>query len=67
MQQAIKGFQDMGQIGAWMQKNPELVQNAANTGTTQIDSLPTKNPVPATSPSEPNNTLTGKVARDGVT
>lgn len=68
MQQAIKGFQDMGQIGQWIEKNPQIVQNAANAGNTQIDVI-SKNiaPTPVIMSSEPNNTLTGKVAKDGVT
>ncbi len=54
----------MGQIGAWMEKNTSAGNQANNIGapnnTPPIQSVPS-------SPSEPNNTLTGKVAKDGVT
>ena len=72
MQQAIKGFQDMGQVKEWQEKNQKVMQQvetqlAAAAGV-QSGAVPSETRAPARSaPTEPNTTLTGKLTQDGVT
>lgn len=67
MQQAIKGFQDLGQVGEWAQKNEKLLKQVdALAGNRETSNQ--KNPTPSSAvTTEPNNTLTGKLVKDGVT
>jgi hypothetical protein len=70
MQQAIKGFQDMGQVAEWKKNNEKILSQVE----TQLSAVVTQSPVAPQSvprqlvaPAEPNTTLTGKLTQDGVT
>ena len=67
MPQAIKGFQDIGQLGEWAQKNQQVLTQAnalvANIAPSSQRTITPSVVVPA----EPNTTLTSKVLKDGVT
>ncbi|MFO0763424.1 MAG: hypothetical protein U0518_00940 [Candidatus Gracilibacteria bacterium] len=59
--QAMKGFQDLGQVSAFVEKNPGLLASVGahvNTSTQHHSSEGSK---------ETNTTITGSIAQDGVT
>lgn len=68
MKQAIQGFKDMGQVDNWVQQNPVVLQQAITAIQENPIALPvTTTPIISRAPSEPNTTLTGKIAGDGIT
>lgn len=65
MPQAIQGFKDMGQIGAWMEKNVSVAAKVV-----QAWAAASNNSVTTTSPSShstPSNRLTNQLGQDGKT
>lgn len=71
MPQAIAGFNDMGQIGAWMEKNADKVKAAVNTGAVATGGNAPANAPPAPNtpniPSAPSNRFTAQLGQDGKT
>ncbi len=71
MPQAIAGFNDMGQIGAWMEKNADKVKDAVNTGAVAAGGNAPANAPPAPNtpniPSAPSNRFTAQLGQDGKT
>ncbi len=67
MPQAIKGFQDLGQVGTWLEKNQAVVTKVAQVTENVSQQTPTGAKTASNVPTEPNNTLTGKLGAEGKT
>jgi hypothetical protein len=67
MQQAIRGFQDLGQVGEWAERNEATLKKIQSVVTSGWVVAGAPEAPKSVGPTEPNTTYTGKLTKDGVT